>query len=85
LEANQAVSFLICLKYFRDEASVQSLILENRQTQEKMVIRGTNEFKDPVVSISRCSMGTNELEFIKVMCQDLVTIHKHRSIEFNPL
>jgi hypothetical protein len=83
LEANQAVSFLIYLKHFRDEASVQSLILENRLTQEKLVIRGANEFNDPVVSISRCPMGTNEKEWIKKMNKRLI-IHNHRSIEFAP-
>jgi hypothetical protein len=60
LEANQAVSFLIQLQNFRDEASVQSLTLKNGQTQEQLIIRGANEFYEPVVSISRCSMGTNE-------------------------
>jgi hypothetical protein len=85
LEANQAVSFLIYLKYFRDEASVQSLTLENGQTQEKLVIQGKTELHDhDYVTISRYPMGISEEEWIKVMCQH-PTIHKHRSIEFDPL
>jgi hypothetical protein len=64
LEANGAVSFFIKLLYFRDSDSVQSLTLENGQTQEKLVIKGANGIHDPVVSISRYPMGTNEKEWI---------------------
>jgi hypothetical protein len=83
LEASQAVSFLIYLKHFRDEVSVQSLTLENGHTQEKLVIRGTNEFLyEPAVSISRCPMGTNEEEWIQEMSQH--TNRYNRIIEFDP-
>jgi hypothetical protein len=59
LEANQAVSFFIKLKNFRDQTIVQPLILENGKTQEKMVIKGTSHY----LSISRYPMGTNEEEW----------------------
>jgi hypothetical protein len=56
LEAKQQqVGFFIKLENFRDAASVQSLTLENGQTQEKLVIKG-----GLYVTISRYPMGINE-------------------------
>jgi hypothetical protein len=77
LEANQAVSFFVNLKDFRDDANVQSLTLENGQTQEKLVIKGTTRRH---VSISRFPMGTNEEEWIEEMNQRPNT--DNRKIEF---
>jgi hypothetical protein len=64
LDATQAVSFFIELEDFREEANVQPLTLENGKTQEKLVIRGTN---DDSVKISRYPMGMNEKEWIEEM------------------
>jgi hypothetical protein len=68
LEANQAVSFFIKLEGFCDDASVQSLTLENGQTQEKLVIKGVNGIFDPV-TISRYPLGTNEEEWNEEMSE----------------
>jgi hypothetical protein len=77
LEANQAVSFFIELdEDFRDVASVQSLTLENSQTQEKLVIKGTAL----CMTISRYPMGTNEEKWVKEMSQRPNT--DNRRIEF---
>jgi hypothetical protein len=64
LAAKQAVSFLIKLRYFRDEDNVQLLTLENHQTHEKLVIRGITP-GHTYVSISRYPMGTNEDEWFE--------------------
>jgi hypothetical protein len=69
LEANQAVSFFAKLEGFRDDASIQSLTLENGQTQEKLVIKRENKIYDHVVTISRYPMGTNQEEWIQEMSQ----------------
>jgi hypothetical protein len=69
LEASQAVRFFIKLKEFRDFANVQSLTMENGQTQEILVIKGVNENTD-YVTISRYPMGTNEEEWNKEMNED---------------
>jgi hypothetical protein len=82
LEAKQAVSFFIQLLYFRDDAIVESLTLENGQTQEKLVLRGANEFYDPVVSISRFPIKTNVDEWIKEMGQH--PNFDNRIIQFGP-
>jgi hypothetical protein len=82
MEATQAVSFFIKLSKFRDDASVQSLTLENGQTQEKLVIKGENESYHPVVTISRCPMGTNEEEWGEEMSQP--PNFDNRTIKFDP-
>jgi hypothetical protein len=80
LEANQAVSFFIKLINFRDDASVQSLTLENLQTQEKLVIKRAN--KSCIhVTILRYPMGNNEKELVEEMNQ--LTAPDNRIIEFN--
>jgi hypothetical protein len=79
LEANQAVSFFIKLINFRD-ASVQSLTLENGQTQEKLVIKGRTGGQY-YVTISRYPMKTNEKEWVEEMNQ--VIEPDNRIIEFN--
>jgi hypothetical protein len=68
LEATHAVSFFIKLENFRDSASVQPLILENGQTQEKLAIKGKTEDHD-YLSISRYPLGTNEKEWIEEIVQ----------------
>jgi hypothetical protein len=78
----QAVSFFIKLEKFRDQTSVQSLTLENGQTQEKLVIKGANERYDPV-TILRCPMGANEEEWIEEISQNLNT-DSNREIIFDP-
>jgi hypothetical protein len=79
-EANQAVSFFIKLYNFHDNASVQSLILENGQTQEKLVIKGKSRSRD-FVRILRYPIGTNEKEWVEEMSQHTNT--HNRTIEFN--
>jgi hypothetical protein len=66
LDDNQAVSFFIKLEEFRNDVSVQSLTLENSQTQEKLVIKGRTQGHE-YVSISRYPMGTNEEEWAEEM------------------
>jgi hypothetical protein len=68
LGANQAVSFFIKLRQFRDEDNVQTLILENDQRREKLVIKGKTRGLE-YVSILRYPMGTNEKEWIEEMSQ----------------
>jgi hypothetical protein len=67
LEANQAVSFFIFLKHFRD-VSVQSLTLENGKTREKLVIKAKTQEHD-YVTISRYPMGINEEKWNEEMNQ----------------
>jgi hypothetical protein len=76
LEANHPVSFFIKLNAFRDDAIVQSLTLENGQTQEKLAIKGTIHY----VTISRYPMGTNEGEWDEEMNQGPNL--SHRRIQF---
>jgi hypothetical protein len=82
LEASQPVSFFIKLENFRDQANVQSLTLENGQTQEKLelVIKGVIPGHDSAM-ISRYPMGTNE-EWIEAMSQ--FSNIDNRKIEFYP-
>jgi hypothetical protein len=69
LEANQqAVSFLVKLKAFRDEDNVQS-IMENGLTQEKLVINKEKTRVHNYVSISRYPIGTNEKKWNEEMSQ----------------
>jgi hypothetical protein len=82
MEATQAYSFFIKLSKFRDEASVQSLTLENGKTREKLVIKGANESYDPVETISRYPMGTNEEEWNEEMSQ--FPKIDNRTIKFDP-
>jgi hypothetical protein len=65
---------------FRRQASIQSLTLENGQTQEKLVIKGTNDNYKPV-TISRYPIGTNEEEWVEEMSQRPDT--DNRKIEFD--
>jgi hypothetical protein len=77
LEASQAVSFFIKLEGFCDDASVQSLTLENGKTKEKLVIK-----RGDYVTISRYPIGTNEGEWTKEMSQDPDPDIHNRKIEF---
>jgi hypothetical protein len=61
VQSNQAISFFIHI--FRQNARpIESLSLENYQTQEKLVIRG----EDGHATISRCPMRASE-EWIEEM------------------
>jgi hypothetical protein len=84
LEANQqqAVSFFIKLENFRDAASVQPLILENGQTQEKLAIKGKTQHHD-YLSISRYPLGTNEKEWIEEMRQQSYIDYDYPTIVFD--
>jgi hypothetical protein len=71
--ANLAVSFSNKLGRFRDADNVQSLILENGQTREKLAIKGKTRGLE-YVSILRYPLGTNEEERIE-------EIRKHPNID----
>jgi hypothetical protein len=82
LKANQPVSFFIKLEYFRVLPLVESLTLENSQTQEQLVIKQeTQRLGSGPVSISRYPMETNQEEWIKEMEQRPNT--DNRKIEFS--
>jgi hypothetical protein len=75
LEAKKAVSFFIYFKYWSNVASnVQSLTLDNGQTNEKFVIERKDAFK---VAISRYPIGSSR-DWIKGMEEK--PIHKYRYI-----
>jgi hypothetical protein len=81
LESNQAVSFFIQFQNFRDNASVESMTLENSQTQEKMVIkRKIRGYNSLYVSISRYPMGINEKKWDEEISKRLN--FGNRKIEF---
>jgi hypothetical protein len=78
LDANQAVSFFVCIVntnplHRRDAVNVQSISLPNDKTQEKLVINGIHlrpEAQD-FVMISRYTMGANE-ECIKEERREII-------------
>jgi hypothetical protein len=79
LEAKKAITFFIHFKYLSHViSSVQSLTLENGQTNEKLLINMEDAFK---VAISRYPIGSSQ-EWIKVMREKMreKLIHKYRYI-----
>jgi hypothetical protein len=79
LEAKKAVTFFIKFKYLLDATNVESLILDNGQTKEKLVIERKDDFK---VAISRYPIVSSE-EWVKTMVEK--PIHKYRNIIINDL
>jgi hypothetical protein len=74
LEAKKAVTFFIHFDYWFYSTSVQSLTLDNGQTNEKLVIERKDDF---VVVISRYPIGSSQ-ELIKRMAEK--PTHKYRYI-----
>jgi hypothetical protein len=60
LDANQAVSFFVCILGKHETENVQSISLDNDKTQEKLVIEGIGPRPDHFVTISRYPMGATE-------------------------
>jgi hypothetical protein len=85
LDANQAVSFFVCIQIWnRDEAAhVQSLSLDNNKTQENLVIQGLDIDPNLIgfVTISRYPMGATE-EWIKEMRKGMEVVAKRNYDEY---
>jgi hypothetical protein len=76
LEAKKALTFFIHIKHLvHVNSSVQSLTLDNGQTNEKLVIERKNLFR---VAISRYPIGASE-EWIKTMAENPIT-DKYRNL-----
>jgi hypothetical protein len=82
MHSSQAISFVIRLYRLynlHDGANVQSMTLENIQTNEKLVIKRMVEYEHMTLTISRYPMEANE-EWIKGMGKDPFPDNKYRYI-----